>query len=96
MMVTFKLSTHTKFWSGYLFFFIIVTSVGLYIAYVWLSNWTFTAYMQRTPYMFWTTGDCYFIMVFCICLVLIIDGGVISIDFVRGGYASKMRVIIDE
>lgn len=46
--------------------------------------------------MFWTTGDCYFIMLFCICLVLIIDGGVISIDFVRGGYASKMRVIIDE
>ena len=46
LVVTFKLSTHTKFWSALLFFCIIVLSLGLYIAYMWISNYRFSDYLK--------------------------------------------------
>ena len=46
LVVTFKLSTHTKFWSVLLFFCIIVLSLGLYIAYMWISNYMFSDYLR--------------------------------------------------
>lgn len=34
-------------------------------------------------------------VIFCCCLVLMIDGSVLSIDFNRGGYGSRMRRLIE-
>ena len=52
MVVTFKLSTHTKFWSVALFVCILVFSLGLYIGYMWLSNFYFSDYLKGSvlPY----------------------------------------------
>jgi hypothetical protein len=37
------------------------------------------------------------VVLFCICIILFIDGVIVFIDFRRGSYASKMReVIINE
>jgi phospholipid-transporting ATPase len=44
-VVTFKLSTHTRFWSAILIWVILLTSLGLYLAYTWISNYTFSKYI---------------------------------------------------
>jgi hypothetical protein len=46
--------------------------------------------------MAFQTGDCYFIVLFCVCGVLFLDGTIVFIDFHRGGYASKMREVMEE
>ena len=33
-------------------------------------------------------------VLFSVCIVLFVDGLVVSVDFNRGGYASRMRKII--
>lgn len=94
MVVTFKLSTHTKFWSILLFISIIFFSLGLYVAYMWVSNYYFSTYLTNTMFFYFTNPEAYFIVLFCICFVLFIDGLVLSLDFQRGGYASRMRKLI--
>lgn len=42
LVVTFKLATHTKFWSILLVLFIIFASLGLYVLHMWLSNYWLT------------------------------------------------------
>ena len=96
MVVTLKLATHTKFWSAMLIISIVVISIGLYLAYMWISNVAFSDFIQGTTYIAWTTAEPYFITVFCCCLILAIDGVVLFIDFERGGYASRMRHVIEE
>lgn len=54
--------------------------------YTWVSN---------TSYIYYTTGETYFILLFSVCLVLFIDGAVLSVDFERGGYSSRMRKLIE-
>ena len=44
-VVTFKLSTHTKFWSAILLWVILLTSLGLYLAYTWISSYVFSNYV---------------------------------------------------
>jgi phospholipid-transporting ATPase len=94
-VVTFKLSTHTKFWSLLLFVSIIVLSLGLYVAYMWLSNYYFSDYMKGSTMTFYTNAEPYFLVIFCICFVLLIDGIMLTINFNRGSYASKMRTLIE-
>jgi hypothetical protein len=95
-VVTFKLSSHTKFWSVLLFISILFLSLGLYVAYMWVSNSLLTMYtwVSFTPAIYYTTGETYFILLFSVCLVLFIDGAVLSVDFERGGYSSRMRKLI--
>lgn len=95
-VVTFKLSSHTKFWSVLLFFSIVFLSLGLYVAYMWISNSYLVNYtwVSNTAATYYTTGETYFILLFSVCLVLFIDGLVLSIDFDRGGYSSRMRKLI--
>lgn len=83
MVVTFKLSSHTKFWSVLLFISIIVLSLGLYVSYMWLTNYYFATYtwISFTAATFFTTGETYFIVLFGVCFVLFVDGLVLSIDF---------------
>lgn len=56
VVVTFKLATHTRFWSGLLIFTIIVISIGLYLAYMWISNYYFSDYINGTNIVAWTSG----------------------------------------
>jgi hypothetical protein len=95
-VVTFKLSSHTKFWSVFLFISIIIFSLGLYIAYMWITNSYLQTYtwVSNTAATYFTIGETYFILLFSICFVLFVDGIVLSIDFERGGYSSKMRRLI--
>lgn len=94
LVVTFKLATHTKFWSILLVATISITSLGFYTIYMWLSNFFLTDNVKGTTYVGWTSAECYFVVLFCICMVLFVDGMVVFTDFHRGGYASRMREII--
>lgn len=95
LVVTFKLATHTKFWSTMLVVTILVFSLGLYIGYMWISNFAFTEYLTGTVIVFYTNGETYFLVIFCCSLVLLVDGSVISVDFNRGGYSSRMRKLVE-
>lgn len=44
---------------------------------------------------FYSNPESYFLVLFAVCLVLFVDGLVVSVDFDRGGYASRMRRIIE-
>lgn len=95
-VVTFKLSAHTKFWSVLLFICIIFFSLGLYIAYMWISNYYFSDHIVGTTMTFYTNGETYLVVIFCICFVLWVDGVMITFNFKRGGHASKMRKLIEQ
>lgn len=95
MVVTFKLATHTRFWSFCLFFSICVTSIGMYAAYTWISNYALSPVIEGTAHVGWTTVETYLVVLFTICLVLFIDGVIVFVDFRRGSYASKMREVIN-
>lgn len=56
LVVTFKLATHTKFWSTLLVFAILFFSLGLYVAYMWISNYVFSDYLNGAVFMFYTNG----------------------------------------
>lgn len=95
-MVTIKLATHTKFWSLLFVFSVLITSIIPYIAYMWISNYIpsslfYTNYMGATAIVYWTKADTYFLTIFFCCFLLALDGVVVYIDYLRGGYASKMR-----
>ena len=96
MVVTFKLSTHTKFWSVLLFVCIVVPSLGLYVAYMWISNYNFSDYLRGSVRPFYENGETYFLVLFSSCVVRLVDGLVLSIDFERGGYASRIRRLIQQ
>jgi len=55
MVVTFKLATHTKFWSWIYVFSIIIASLGLYVLHMWLTNFTLTDYVKGTTLVAWTS-----------------------------------------
>ena len=94
LIVTFKLATHTKFWSTLLILCVLVLSIALYISYMWISNYYFSEHYLGTAYMAWTTGETYFVVLFSTCFILFVDGIVVFIDFRRGGYISKMRDVV--
>ena len=64
------------------------------MAYMWISNYFFSEHIKGTTYIAYTTGEVYFVVLFSVAFVLFIDGIVIHIDFVRGGYISKMRDVV--
>ena len=96
LVVTFKLITHTKFWSWFLVIAIVVTAFGFYCLHMWLTNFTLTDYVQGTTVVAWSSGLCYLVVLFCVCMILFVDGMVVFLDFERGGYPSKMREIMRE
>jgi phospholipid-transporting ATPase len=96
LVATFKLSTHTKFWSFLLVLSILVLSLGLYVAYMWISNYYFSDYVKGTTFMFYTSGETYFLVLFCVCAVLALDGVVLAFDQEHSGLLSKVRKIVEE
>lgn len=56
VIVTFKLATHTKFMSFLLFFSLLVLGIGIYVAYMWISNYYWSYTIVNTTYMFYTSG----------------------------------------
>lgn len=95
-IVTFKICTHTKFISKLFIISVTFLSLFLYLAYMWISNTYFTNHIAGTTLVAWTVAKTYLTVIFCICVVLFIDGIVVHVDFMRGGYASKMREILNE
>jgi hypothetical protein len=63
---------------------------------MWLSNYFISANILGTNLVAWTSAKPYLIVLFCIIVVLFVDGIVLHIDFMRGGYSSKVRKIINE
>lgn len=95
-VVTFKLCTHTKFYSGIFIFCVFFLSLGLYLAYMWISNYYISTTILGTTLVAWTSAEPFLTVFFCICLILFVDGIVLHIDFTRSWYTSKMRQVIDE
>ena len=96
MVVTFKLSTHTKFWSIILVAAILITTIGFYVLHMWLTNFALTDYVYGTTKVAWTSLETYFVVLLCVCMVLFVDGIIVFVDFNRGGYTSRMREVIKE
>jgi hypothetical protein len=63
---------------------------------MWLSNYYLSPAIYGTAFTAWTSGDVYFVCLFCVCFILLVDGIVVFSDFRKGGYASKMREVIFE
>lgn len=61
------------------------------MAYMWISNYVLSDYVEGTAYVAWTSIETYFVVLLCVCMVLFVDGIVVFMDFRKGSYASKMR-----
>lgn len=96
LVVTFKLATHTRFWSILLFVTITFLSLGFYVAYMWISNYALSDYVEGTAFIAWTSIETYLVVLLCICGILFVDGLVVFMDFRLGSYASKMREVVKE
>lgn len=96
MIVTIKLSTHTRFWSCLLLLCIIFLSLGLYILYMWISNYFFSIGLIGTTWMSYQTISTYLVVLFCTIVVLVLDGIIVFCDFFKAGYISKMRQTVRE
>ncbi len=55
LVVTFKLSTHTRFWSILLFITILGFSLGFYVIYMWISNYFLSDNIEGTAFIAWTS-----------------------------------------
>ena len=98
IIVTLKLVMRTKYWTFTLVFSIVVVSIGLYIAYMWFSNYIalLSDHILGTTIIMWNTYKSLFFQIFCACLILLIDGAAVTVDFHYGSYASKMRLVVYE
>lgn len=57
LVVTFKLSSHTRFWSLLLILAIIITTFGFYLIHMWLTNFGYlTEHTDGTTYVAFTSG----------------------------------------
>jgi len=64
---------------------------------MWISNVALSNFMfQGVNETAWTTAETYFIVIFCVCLILSLDGIVVFVDFRRGSIASKMREVANQ
>lgn len=61
---------------------------------MWISNYVFSDNVEGVTFIAWTSADCYFIVLFCVCMILFVDGVVVFIDFKKGGLTSRLREII--
>ncbi len=61
---------------------------------MWISNYVISTNILGSNIVAWTSTKTYLTVIFCICVVLFVDGIVLHIDFIRGGYSSKIRRII--
>ena len=96
MVVTLKLATHTKFMSKLLLFSILVLALGIYVAYMWISSVFPTSMINHTTLMFFTSAETYFVVLYGVCMILFVDGFVISLDYDNSGTIKKLRDLIDE
>ena len=94
IVVTFKLATHTRFWSFCYLLSILITSLVFFAAYTWISNYALSPPIEGTAYIGWTTGETYLVVLFCVGMILALDGTVVFMDFKRGSQASKMREVV--
>lgn len=77
-------------------FAVVVLSLALYLAYMWISNYYFSDNILGTTKIAWTSVKIYLTVLFCICVILFVDGIVVHVDFIRGLYSSKMRQVVHD
>jgi hypothetical protein len=95
MVVTFKLATHTKFMSFLYLLCLLLFAVGTYLAYMWISNYYLSYTIVGTTTMFFSSAETYFLVIFSTCLVLLVDGVILSIDYDNSGLLKRLRELID-
>ena len=96
MIVSLKLATHTKFMSKLLLFSLLFLAIGIYVAYMWISSVFPTSGINNTTMMFFTSAETYFVVIYGMCLILLIDGFIISLDYDNSGVIKKLRDIVAE
>ena len=96
MIVSLKLATHTKFMSKMLLFSLLVLAIGIYIAYIWISSVFPQSGINHTALIFFSSAETYFIVLFGCCLILFVDGFVISFDYDNSGVIKKLRDIVHD
>lgn len=95
-VITFKILSHTKFFSKIFIFGVIFLSITLYLLYMWIDNYFYTINIEGTVIVAWTSPKAYLVVIFSGIIVLFMDGILVHIDFKKGGYTSKIRKIIGE
>lgn len=92
--MSFKIATHTRFWSWMMFVSLTALSICLYIGYMWVAETT--SNVKGTITEVYSTFETYLCVFFCVGVLLLLDGVLVFVGFRKGGYASKMRKVVDE
>lgn len=83
---------HVQYWTKLFVFSLVVCSLGPYLIYVWISNYTMSQYVERTAIMCFRTLLTYFVVIFVTCLALLIINIVIYILFHNNSILKKIRL----
>ncbi len=74
-VATIKLATHTRFWNLWFFILLVLTSFAIYILWMFVSNISlFWSELAFSVIVYFQTGLTYFVVGFCLCLLLSVDG----------------------
>jgi hypothetical protein len=83
LLVTFKLCTHTKFWSWLMVISLFFLSLSLYIVYMWISNIKSTNLsLQGSMVSIYSSVTSYLTVFFSVGILLIIDGVIIYFIYI--------------
>jgi hypothetical protein len=77
-------------------FTLLVLAIGIYVAYMWISDIFPVSAINHTTTMFFSSGQTYFTVLFGVCLILFLDGIIISVDYDNLGTIKKLRDILHE
>lgn len=92
LLVTFKLCTHTKFWSWLMVISLFFLSLSLYIVYMWISNIKSTNLsLQGSMVSIYSSVTSYLTVFFSVGILLIIDGVIIYFIYI---YDFKVKNIL--
>lgn len=64
------------------------------MGYMWISNYFLGTAILGTAYIFFTSGETYFLVLYGTCLVLLLDGLIISVDYDNSGVLKRLRDLI--
>lgn len=79
-----------------LLFCISILAIGIYVAYMWLSSVFPTSMINYTTPMFFSSAETYLVVLFGVCLILCVDGFIVSFDHNNSGTIKKLRELVDD
>ena len=94
LAVTFKLATHTRFWSILTFIGTVIISLGLYVAFMWVSNAN-SGNVQGSILPVYRSFHTWLVVFYVISILLVFDGVFVYYKFLCGGDSSRMRAVVD-